>query len=293
MGLLFCCVGAGIYLLGDNVGWWGAQIDTSEYSDDFVYYVEYRIGGGEVEAANHSISLWRQDISQITDAEELEDTKKDYSQYTLVTAELDSGEDYDNVDEDKYAYKCLLNGTNLVPYWFTPTNDLPLDAEGANNHLYASIMASDCALAMVSHDEKSTAFDSNTSGVYYDEWDVQYAFLDGAEGTGEVNSSVGYMPYHDFENYEWNCIILRLGLNTTATAAMCDWDDTLIEDDSDLVVESVSGNYLYYAIKVGLFGAGSFKIDLGSGHGTTFTCVNASIGYGTAASATYWDTYTS
>lgn len=285
LGVIFLTAfGFGAFYGGRALGWWGATTTTTTTltSEDFIFYVEDLRLGTEMDDDDHNIYLWRVDITEMDD-EEIDDLT--FADYSLIESSLDSGDDYNDVDYEEYLYYCKLNGSDIVEYWFIPTDGL-LDVTGANNHLYATNMTEDLAFGMISVDERETQFNSNTSGLNYDEWYFEYLCLDDVEGTGDKTNTQGYMPYYDFEDDEWKTVLLIIDWNVTAELSFCE-----LETDYEYT-EKVAGTQTIYEIKAGIFGEGHFKIDIGSAYGTDFESMNSTMAYGTAESYTTWDTYT-
>lgn len=266
---IFLIVGG--FFGGRALGWWGATTAVEEEMD-FIFYVENLRTGEEVDADDHGIYLYDCDVSEM-DAEEIEDL--DFTNFAIEKSDLDSGDDFEP-DEDNI-YWAMLNGSDICEYWFIPQLGL--------NHLYATNMTEDVAMTMYSEDELDYDFSSTLAGNHYDEWIIRTLCLDGAEGTGDKTSVEGYMPHYDFETDEWETVVLTLTWNTTGELDFCDFESGYE------YTEKVSGNTTVYEIKAGIFGESEFKIDLGSGYGSDFESVNATIGYGTAESSTTWDSY--
>lgn len=269
LGVLVIGLGVGGYFAGDALGWWGATTTIVVPSaDDFEFYVEdYKVSGTELDSDDHEIYIYRVNTENL-DEDEISDLV--FADYSYDKA-VDSGDDY-NPDDD-YLYYCKMNGSDICEYWFVPTLGL--------NTIYATNTTEDVAMVAFSTDELSTTI-LNTN---YDKWSILTQTLDAAEGTGKATNKEGYMPYYDFEDDEWKTVMLKIEFNTTAALGNCDF-----KTSPEQVTESASGNFTYYEIKLGIFGEDLFKIDFGSGLGVTFEVLGMTIGYGSSASMTDWDT---
>jgi len=263
--LLIAGIGTGIFFGGSSLGWWGATVEVAP-ATTFIFDVDDIVLHTPVDGDDHEIYIYKVDTTDM-DADEIEDLT--FADYTLDTSK-DDGESY--TPEADELYYCKYNGSDVVEYWFIPILGV--------NPILSTNMTEDVAMVCYSTDEFATTINQTN----YDKWIIQTQTLDGAEGTGEATSKEGFMSYYDYEDDDWQTVIIRVQFNTTAQLSWCDFETTGYE-----VSESAGGNYIYYEIQCGIFGQDQFEIDLGSTLGTDFEAIGISICYGTAGSLTVWD----
>lgn len=280
-------IGVGSYYGGQALGWWGASpevpITTPTTTGSFTFYF-YDPG---TNAEYEDSAILECNIYESPDTDDYTTAQKELwttSSYTRVTGR-DSGESYDY--ETDHLYYCFVNGSDIVPKYFIPTDGL--------NSIPIYNFTEDVALAMESKNELSTTFNQTN---YY-KWTMRTQTLDGTEGTGEATDYEGFMPYCDFtqegndfrESPDNNVnLVLRIKFNTTAQLSFIDYDPDHLYTEHD-VTPVISGVYAYFVIdNVALLGSNAFEFELSTGLGSTFEVIEGAVGYNTAASMTVWDT---
>ncbi len=263
----------GGYILGDLLGWWAAETVETAEATTITVNVYDTYNNEEMNADYHEIYRYKVDMSNLTDSE-IENLE--YADYSYDTS-FNSGGYWTPAADYKYCLK--VNGSDIVETWVI---DITIADVGVID-IYVANMTEDVAMACVSVDELATGLVNTT----YDEWNINFQALDGAEGTGSATEKEGYKAYYDFEDDAWNTVVLKISFNSTAVISYVDLKTDVLHDTS------VSGNDIYFEMKIEFTGLESVKIDFASAAlNSTVGCAGASIGYGSAASFTAWDTYT-
>jgi hypothetical protein len=222
-----------------------------------------------------SFNIYDKDVTGLDDSE-IDDLA--YTDFALKDTK-ESGQSF--TPEKDHAYAVLVNGTDLVSQWLVPIV--------GDNTVYMMNETEDVAMLAYSKDEMSTTVASST----YREWMVKLNCLDAAEGTGDLTTKEGYLPWGDFTlsgtPYETiadhnTMICLNITYAAAASLSYCDF----LSGYS--VEEKVSVNSTLYFIDATLIGSFTCEIKFASGLGTTFDLVEMEIYYGSESSLTKWDT---
>ncbi len=183
--------------------------------------------------------------------------------------------------EANHIYVVKVNGTDLVDQWLIP--------HVGNNIAYVMNETEDVAMLGYSKDEMSTTVASST----YREWIIRLNCLDAAEGTGDITSKEGYLPWCDFTlsgatystiaNHN-TMICLNVTYAAAASLSYCDF----ISGYS--VEEKISVNSTLFFIDATLLNTFQMEIKFSSGLGTTFNLLKMQVAYGSEDALTVWDT---
>ncbi len=248
-------------------------VAATKYELAFAYYNNKTA----IDADDVTSAWYEADVSDMT-AAEIEDLV--WADFTLNDADANSLE-----PEAGYVYVVKITANGFDSQYITTDarvgtsvlDAMPVIVLGTNT---INLMFSCTDVSMAAYSIQGVAVNLTNDR----NWDINTYTLDAAEGTGELSTAKGYLPYIDFENGHNERFVLRVKFNATAALSWCEFQSPYESS------ESASTTYLYYEIDAVLLGTDTFEIRLGSTIGVDFEADSIQVGHGSAADFTQWDT---
>lgn len=200
--LLGLVVAGTLYFVGDDQGWWAAEVappadDDSTTPTSFTFQF-YNVSGDILDGEDGNEQaygyLYEYDYSDIDDFDQNDMNELAYADFTLAEPEIEHEDEI--IPDADTAYICLVNCTGYTDYWFVPTlgdNDVTLWKVPTDKDITTISALGDATIV-------------NTSEP------IWYCDIFCTDADGVVSDDVGYPIVYDF----------------TAMTAYEDIEDTLV-----------------------------------------------------------------
>lgn len=230
----------GGYYGGKAVGWWGAApVTPAANPTTFSFLVYDASNGDELDPDNGSIFVYREDVSEFTDAE-IADYEKLFANFELDDT-LDIDETY--TIEAGYEYVIMFNST-------TYENQSILEPLAGEVVIVTAQVPTSYADLCYSDALDTTTLNTNSTASV---WNFAISCLN---GDSNMDVDMGLVPQFDFENDETNYFKLELGFNTTVARA-----DVALTNLA--CTEELVGNNITYSFEnLQVFGSQVFIVEI-------------------------------